>query len=158
MADHNVGYLRLTRNAPRMSPYGAMQELGQFDKGINYRCALQTALWRKDIFDTLLIDSESPWDFEWYGARRSDQSNVLFLGVKKAFEPIDRKHAIALGKWKRTAVRFCQQENIPIDTKNRKIEGRLKRWWRISPIHMRLAMWKKKLLGRYDKLPQSAAQ
>jgi len=47
MTHHNVGYLRLNRNAPRMLPYGGMQELDQFDNGTNYRCALQIKILKK---------------------------------------------------------------------------------------------------------------
>jgi len=121
-------YLRL-RPAPlpdkRVHGYPLV---GELTPGAPYRTSLQAAIWRRSELVRLLRDGESPWDMEFSGSRRSDDTPG-FYGV---WAPaLHYRHCIERGLWLRYAVRICRRERIPIDLTLRPVMSlgdTFKRW------------------------------
>lgn len=121
--------LRLMPFPPADTMSNDEHEVGEISKGVGYRVSLMAAIWDKAVLHNLLIEGESPWDFENHGSRRSDSMEMPFLCIddkdRKAW-PIDYfGTAVVQGKWVRQAVKLCVREGIKIDERHRKIESRL---------------------------------
>jgi len=98
------------------------QEVGAISKGSDYRLSLQTAIWDKNILNTLLRNGESAWELEIKGTKRTNELDVPFLCVKNN-PPINYFcTAVVKGKWVKEAVELCKNEGIKIDLKIRPMQ------------------------------------
>lgn len=67
-------------------------------KGSHYRCSISNSFWNKKMLINLLVEGESPWEFERNGSKRSNFYNG-FYGTKKSL--LDFHHVIIGGKLSR---------------------------------------------------------
>jgi len=95
------------------------QLIGEILPGAPYRCALQAAIWRRDVLLSILKEGETAWDMELYGSRRSD---AIHSGFFSTWKPVMNYEAgVTLGKWLPWVVQKCKRENIPIDLSTREV-------------------------------------
>lgn len=142
LINQSGGYLRLKPFPKPDKKIICFPDIGEILPGAPYRTALQAAIWRKDVFLSLLKDGESAWDMECYGSRRSDR---YLTGFYSTWKPVLNYEAgVTMGKWLPWAVEQCHQEGIPIDTASRTILSpqEYKRW--------KLRIWRTKII---DSIP-----
>jgi hypothetical protein len=122
----------------------------QYDKRLGvladqaaYRTSLQVGLWRKSVFQELIVENENPWQFEINGTVRSREYGPRFLSVKRFWDAGGKPFhygidyvctAINKGMWSKAAKSYALQEGLAIDFSNRPNET----WWqdfkRSSPL------------------------
>ena len=89
-----------------------------------YRVSLQAAIWNRRRLMDLLVDEESPWEFERRGSKRSRALSGGFYSVAKAV--IHYQHVVERGEWFRSCARRYGAEDIGCDFKARPVMGILK--------------------------------
>jgi hypothetical protein len=108
--------------------------LGTLAEEAPYRCSLQVALWRKSVFQELIVEGENAWQFEVQGTVRSRKYGSRFLSAKRFLAPDGNlSHfgidyvctAINKGKWSKAAKAYALREGLAIDFSNRPNET----WW-----------------------------
>jgi hypothetical protein len=106
------------------------QDVGEINKGSDYRLSLQAALWNKQILLELLLDGESAWELEINGTKRTNVLDVPFLSV--AGDPAIPYFCtgVVKGKWVRGAVKLCEREGIEVDLAARSIQTPVDRFLR----------------------------
>jgi hypothetical protein len=94
-----------------------------------YRTSLQAALWRKTVLLEILLDDESPWNFELVGNDRSRRYGTRFGCVAgKSIHGTARGNlsyvctAINKGRWSTDAVRYAAREGLDVEFGTRKRE------------------------------------
>lgn len=108
-----AGYLKLTADTPLAfdAPPGA--RVGEIPRGVRYRSAIGTALYRKDVLLKLLVPGSSAWDLD-----TSDRSNALaepFMALtsREARTPLlPIVNAVIKGRWYLPAVSFLRREGF----------------------------------------------
>lgn len=95
---------------------------GMVAKGAPYRTSTQSAIWRKSVLESLLVDGESIWEFEGLGSRRSD----AFDGFYAMWRPVMPywHHVVERGKWFRWEARRFSRMNIGCDFSRRAVMTR----------------------------------
>lgn len=129
---NNVGCLRLIPAPAPDTALAQSTELGEITKGKLYSVSLQAAIWKKEVFGSLLIDGETGWDMEIKGSGRSVSIKEPFLGVYNKVIDYPDWTAVHGGMWMYDAVELCQKEGIAIDKTKRKIESERRYRWRIA--------------------------
>jgi hypothetical protein len=89
-----------------------------------YRVSLQAAIWNRRRLMDLLVDEESPWEFERRGSKRSRALSGGFYSVAKAV--IHYQHVVERGEWFRSCARRYGAEDIGCDLRVRPVMGILK--------------------------------
>jgi len=89
-----------------------------------FRVSLQAAIWNRSKLLELLVDEESPWDFEIFGSRRSQRWRSGFYCVSKPV--IHYRHVVERGEWFRSAARFYAAQNIGCNFEARPVMGPFK--------------------------------
>jgi len=89
-----------------------------------FRVSLQAAIWNRRRLLELLVDEESPWDFELRGSQRSQRWPSGFYCVSKAV--IHYRHVVERGEWFRSAARFYAARDIGCNFEARPVMGILK--------------------------------
>lgn len=84
-------------------------DLGVIHTGARFRVSLQAAIWNRVELLKLLVDDESPWEFERHGTRRSRTLSGFYC-VPKAL--IHYRHVVERGEWFRSAAEFYASQNI----------------------------------------------
>lgn len=129
---HNVGCICLV---PAPAPDTALAQhpgLGEITKGKLYSVCLQATIWKKDTFESLLVDGETAWDMEINGSGRSVGVQEPFWGVYHKAVDYPDWTAVKRGMWLYDAVELCQKEGITIDTTKRRIESERRYLWRMA--------------------------
>lgn len=119
----NAVYLRLYPSPGPDVQIKNESEIGLISENAEYRTSLQSAIWKKETFLSLLNKKETSWEFESNSPVRS--KGHTFLSVNKiAIYPITYYDMTAVykGKWMRKAVKMCKEQGLTIDTDHRKIE------------------------------------
>ena len=103
-------------------------EVGEINKGSDYRLSLQAAIWDKQVLVGLVRKGESPWHLEINGSRRTDELDDPFLSVtRESSRPLPYFcTAVYRGRWLREAVELCEREGIAVDLKARPREPKYK--------------------------------
>lgn len=103
--------------------------IGVIEKNAKYLICTQVTVWEKVFLENLLIEGESPWQFEIEGSKRASNSNREFLCVKEnkwkfnVHGPIVYLcGAVTQGVLMRDAIRMAKRENFEIDLIARPIE------------------------------------
>lgn len=97
-------------------PYAPDERLGIQADNAEYRASLQMAIWRKSVLEDLLIDGESPWQFEAQGTIRSRKYGSRFLCVtKRRFGVTYVFTAVVQGEWIKQAREYAATEGIVVD-------------------------------------------
>lgn len=134
MEQDKADYIRLFPCPPPDTDFPDDWRVGIIDQNSSYRSSLQVALWRKSVFENLIVPDENPWQFEIYGTIRSRKYDKRFLCVKKFVgEKSQPFHygvdyvctAINKGLWSKAAKSYAREEGIRIDFSNRPNEN----WW-----------------------------
>jgi hypothetical protein len=109
-------YVRLYPAPPPDFAFPGDERLGIISPGSAYRTSLQMAMWRKSTLRKLLDLTDSPWQFEVKGSRRSENLGERFLCVTKRKYGIDYVFtAIVNGCWSKLAYEYAEKENIFIN-------------------------------------------
>lgn len=98
--------------------------VGVIHRNAAYRVSLQASIWHRRRLLELLVDGESPWDFEWNGSRRSQDIPGGFYCVRHPV--IHYRHVIERGVWFRGAAQFYRKQNIGCNFDQRPTMGLLK--------------------------------
>lgn len=122
-ADPRAAFVRLMPCPGPDTPYDL--DFGRIDYKAPYRISCQATIWREDVLKSILgsvggtaIDFElegqlvpmEGWNF--YSAHRQLPFRFPYL-----------VSAISRGQWNPDAIRICKENNIPIDSSKRPIEG-----------------------------------
>ncbi|MHB1265452.1 MAG: hypothetical protein ACYC1S_13710 [Gemmatimonadaceae bacterium] len=108
-----AGYLKLTPDAPLSFDDRHGERIGEIPRGVRYRSAIGTALYRKDILLHLLVPGWSAWQLD-----KSERSNdipdpFMALTVREARRPpLPIVNAVIKGRWHRPAVPFLRREGF----------------------------------------------
>jgi hypothetical protein len=131
---HSLGgtELRLFPNPPFDYALSGHAGLGGLHPLAQYRVSLQAALWNKAKLQQLIRDSESSWEFEVNGTKRSRTDVGGYYCVKQP--ALHYQHVVERGEWFRAAARRYQGEQIGCDMTAR-------------PVMTPARAWKKKVTG-----------
>jgi hypothetical protein len=112
---HELGgaYLRLRPFPPPDYHLARYPLVGENAIGAPYRASLQAAFWRKSALLEMLVDGESAWQFEIFGARRSDMRADGFYSTWA--HALDFYAAVTMGKWIPYGVALCREHGIVAD-------------------------------------------
>ena len=124
--------LRLFPNPPFDYALNGHVGLGGLHILAPYRVSLQAALWNKAKLQQLIRDSESSWQFELSGTKRSRTDAGGYYCVKQP--ALHYQHVVERGEWFREAARRYQSEQIGCDMTARAV---------MTPARA----WKKKVTG-----------
>lgn len=91
--------------------------IGKIQKGTPYRVNLE-GLWNKEYLQKVLIEGESPWNFEIMGSYRTSYEDGFYSVHKPLF---DFLHLVEKGRFIRDHVNYCQKQGIRFDLKKRKM-------------------------------------
>lgn len=112
---------------------------GVIDRGAPYRVNV-CGLWQKQAFLDLLIDGESPWNFEIMGSYRSSYLDG-FLRMRKP--PLRLVNLVEKGRFLPAGVKYCHEHGIPLATDHRGIArgrrgfgSRAKALWFNAMVHV----------------------
>jgi hypothetical protein len=117
-----LDYLRLVPVPPGTEQCGFDDRIQLLNSEARYRTSLQAALWRKTVLLQLLLDDESPWNFERVGNDRSRMYGPRFGCVSgrnlQTIAPGNLSYvctAINKGRWSTDAVRYATREGLHVD-------------------------------------------
>jgi hypothetical protein len=91
--------------------------IGVYSRGMPYRVNV-LGLWRRDYLSKILIDGESPWDFEIMGSYRSSYDDGFYCLPDGIFKTIN---TIEKGGWLPDELKICQGMGLKINMGDRKI-------------------------------------
>ncbi len=97
-----------------------------------FRVSLQAAIWNRSRLLEILVDEESPWDFELGGSKRSQAWASGFYCVEEPV--IHYQHVVERGEWFRASARLYGAQNIGCNFQARAVMSRLKTWKK-KPAH-----------------------
>lgn len=112
-------YLRLRPFPPPDQRLARHRDLGEIEENAPYRCSMQAAFWRRESLLGLLVDGESPWEFEHLAARRSDLDP---RGYYSTLRPALKYTAgVTMGAWLPEGVTVCRDQGVLVDTAARRV-------------------------------------
>jgi hypothetical protein len=108
----------------RLSPYPAptkkiarFPELGELERGADYRVSTQAAIWRLSTLRRLLHPSFSAWQFELTGSPLSNHLPDNFWSV---WAPaLVYRNGVERGKWMRQGLAICHDASVAVDLASR---------------------------------------
>jgi hypothetical protein len=93
------------------------EQYGILEKQAPYRVAV-AGFWNKEYLLNLLINGESPWNFEIQGSYRTAYDDGFYCLKKPLFSYV---HVMEKGCYFPKAVKYCQKHNIPLELDKRPI-------------------------------------
>lgn len=115
----DANFLNLT-NIPKAT-HKINEYFGLLEKGSIYRPMTEYSLWKITVLEDLLVKGENAWEFEKFGAVRSDVYDKFYVVYKSIFLTC---HTVVKGKWVRSAIKKVSKLGFNPDTSNRKIFSR----------------------------------
>lgn len=110
-------YLRLRPFPPPDLRLARFEAVGEIEPGAPYRASMQAAFWRRESLLGLLRSHENPWEFEIFGARRSDADG---RGYYATWAPALEFYAgVTAGQWIPYAVALCREHGVGVDLSRR---------------------------------------
>jgi hypothetical protein len=108
--------LEADANYVRMNPYPPPDRnindiVGVVSKGAVYRTSTVVSVWKKEVLFDLLEPGESAWDFEVYGAVRSDGYDRFFSTKEVQFPVLN---TIVKSKWHTGVVKKIHSLNLDV--------------------------------------------
>ena len=91
---------------------------GRIEKGSIYRPTCEYSLWNISVLEDVLLKGENAWEFEKFGAVRSDKYDGFYVVYKSV---INTCHTVVKGKWIRSAIKEISGFGFDPDIKSRKI-------------------------------------
>jgi hypothetical protein len=140
--------LRLVRRPGPTEPVSRHGGVGAIAPGAPYRVSTQAAIWRKETLLALMRDSESIWQFEIEGTKRSRSYTAGFYGVWNDQLPYGH-HVVEKGKWFRQEAAWGKQANIGCDFTGRPVmslrESVAWKCWKARSVVLNCVPWKHRL-------------
>lgn len=114
MIEKDAKHIRYWANpAPDQSTGNSL--IGESEKGAPYRTTV-CGFWDKDCLINLLLDGESPWDFEIMGSYRSSYMN----GFYSTHSPLcEYKNVIEKGSWIPASLNWAIAQKLDLDVTSR---------------------------------------
>lgn len=94
---------------------------GIIKEGSVYRPTCEYSLWKISVLEDLLVKGENAWEFERFGAVRSDKYDKFYIVYKSIFVTC---HTVVKGKWIRSAYKEINKLGFKPDIQNRKVFSR----------------------------------
>jgi len=94
---------------------------GKLEKGSVYRPATEYSLWKISVLEDLLVKGENAWEFERFGAVRSDKYDKFYVVYKSIFVTC---HTVVKGKWIRSAYKEINKLGFKPEIQNLKVFSR----------------------------------
>ena len=88
----------------------------KLDLRIPYRATV-CGIWKKIMLQSLLLNGESPWEFEIMGSYRARDIDGFYATNKPLFKC---KNIVEKGMWVAKSVKWAKKKNIRLDLKSRK--------------------------------------
>ena len=116
-------------NALRIYPCPGPDEecegnFGVLSKNADYRVSCQATIWDRAILRIMMMRFETPMQFELEGTMWARKLTLDLLGWRRDSVPWPISYictAIVRGCWTKSAIEFCTEEGIPLDTSLRPI-------------------------------------
>ena len=93
-------FIALNNNTKHSSKFN--EYFGIIEKGSLYRPTCEFSLWKISVLEELLVSGENAWEFEKYGAIRSDKFDNFYVVYDTLFKNC---HTVVKGKWVRQSYR-----------------------------------------------------
>jgi hypothetical protein len=123
----DAGCLRLLPNPPPNRKLADDSRIGVCTRGCDYRVSTQAAVWKVSTLLQLMLPTDTPWDFELKGSRRSDQLSEEFYSVYKPV--LHYRNGVERGRWIRSSLAHCQQAAVPVDLGKRSVMTLSQDWY-----------------------------
>lgn len=120
MKDNKAKHIHLVPT-PKPNKWVMNQEFGVYEKGTPYRVNV-VGYWDKEYLLSLLLDGESPWDFEIQGSYRTVYDDGFYCLEKPLFSLV---HVLEKGSWLPEAVSYCKEHDVSLDIDKRQILSNL---------------------------------
>ena len=117
--DVDANFLSCTNIPKQTHKYNS--SFGKIERGSIYRPTCEYSLWKMSILEKLLVKGENAWEFERYGAIRSDKYDKFYVVYKNIFNSC---HTVVKGKWIRSGLRKIMALGFIPDTQHRKVFSR----------------------------------
>ena len=111
---HDARHLRYWPGTPIDAPTDH-PDIGRFDRGAPYRATV-CGFWDRAYLLGLLLEGESPWDFEIVGSYRTSYVDGFFGLRRPLFEFVNM---IEKGSWMPASVEWARANGIAIDLDRR---------------------------------------
>jgi hypothetical protein len=97
-SNKDIGMIRLYPKPGPTAPFGEEAEIGEVQRKDLYVASLQAAMWRTDVFKSILTPGEDPWQTEESGSwrLRNSPENMIYLSTYK--EAIDYHNYCSKGR------------------------------------------------------------
>ena len=102
--------------------YFLNKSIGVYERGAPYRVNV-VGYWDKQYLLGLLMNGESPWDFEIKGSYRTVNEDGFFCLEKPLFSVT---HVMEKGYWLPEAVNYCKHNDVSLEIDKRQILSNLK--------------------------------
>lgn len=103
------------RPPPKPSSSTSDRLIGVLEKGVPYRVNLE-GFWDKDYLYNMVVEGESPWNFEIMGSYRTSYDDGFYCTKKPLFKFI---HMVEKGKYVRSCVNYCEMIGLKLDHSKR---------------------------------------
>lgn len=117
MENNKIIFYRLS------SVYGCPKNVKRMEvrSDIKYAINLQPAVWnRKEIINILKqINGKTPWDFEYYFARKEYKNKYIHWVVNNTRDLLGYKNRVLRGKWFPQTTKYYKKRGIDIDWKQK---------------------------------------
>ncbi len=150
-----AGLLRVFPTPPPDVAFKSYQDIGLVNLNAPYRVSCQAAIWDKEVLLQIIDETETIWQFEIEGSKRSNAIAKPFLSVYEDENgtPLEYGNyaftyfctAVLKGKWMRGAVTLCKKEGISLNLSKRKVETlweEKRRWlYEKTPVFLQKYIW-----------------
>jgi len=146
--DQDIGFICLRKQPISTSekPSDRYPELIQYGSRNPYRINAQAGLWNKYYLIKILRKHETPWEFEWYGSKRSRFFRNKLYVIKPDSQSIfnyDSGGVVFRGRYIRSYIDYFKNLNIIIES-DRQIEDlndMRERYSNTRPNRLKLTYW-----------------
>lgn len=137
-----AGYLKLTTDAPLSFDDDQGQHIGEIPRGVRYRSAIGTALYRKTTLLSLAVPGMSAWDMDHGTKSNSLREPFMALTVREARRPLlPAINSVIKGQWLWPAPAFLRREGFAAVLPGRQRQP-LWRYLYIQAYLLRLAVYR----------------
>ncbi|HIE02761.1 MAG TPA: hypothetical protein EYP59_21180 [Thiotrichaceae bacterium] len=122
MQENNAKHIHF-RPTPKPDKWLPNQEIGFYEKRAPYRVNV-AGFWDREYLLNLLIDGESPWNFEIQGSYRTAYDEGFYCLNVPLFSHV---HVVEKGCWFPEAIAYCNEHNIVLELDKRPVLSNLTR-------------------------------
>lgn len=112
----NANHIHMSQ-LPQADSIYSDRMFGVYKKGAPYRVNV-LGFWRKSCLIRMIIPGENPWQFEIMGSYRSSFDDGFYCLMEPLFLSL---HVVEKGKLFKTAIQYCKEHAIPLDTSKRQM-------------------------------------